>query len=141
LKQEELEVKSAKGRILKMFGIKRFFEKRKERQNYLEENLLDKKLCVATDTFDLSRNLAYLERNNLNSLGFNGKLSRSDRKYICKRLIEKADLIRDTYDNGEFDSMARKFEKTASELRKPLFKLFRIELDFSIRLNPSYNNT
>ena len=124
-----------------MFGIKRFFNKRKERQNYLEENLLDKKFCVAIDTFNLSRNLAYLERNKLNSLEFNGKLSRSDRKYICKRLIEKADLIRETYDKGEFNRMAGEFEKTASEFRKPLFKLFRIEFDFSIRLNPSYNNT
>ena len=103
LKQEELEVKSAKELILKMWGlskVKRFFKERREK--YLEEAFIETNFSVALDTNDLSNNLNLLK-------GSNHIFSERDSEYIYKRLREKAKLIRESYDDGIFNYMAGAF--------------------------------
>lgn len=111
--------------------VNRISSKRRDRE--LEEAILGKRFDLTLDTDILEVNLIDICRN----FDFN-HYSKEDISYIVKRLNEKANLIRTSYDNGKFDWMADKLNAAAGKFLSNYLRYQYYRLTQQIKLRPAF---
>lgn len=107
------------------------FAKRRERKL---ENFITRYFGLELDTKNLQGNLFRLVKRIENTIfyGYNFK----DIPYIAERFKEKAAVIGEGYDKGEFEYLARDFDIAARKLSAGYFSS-RMEIPI-IKLNPAF---